>query len=175
MRRILIIGSPGSGKSTLAKELARRTGLALVHLDQIYWLPDWVEPVKAEWINKLDAALAGETWIMDGNYNSTLERRLRAADTAVLLDLPRRVCMWRVLRRIVFSFGRTRPDMATDCPERIDMKFLLYVWGFRRRQWPVDLDRLRHFSGRVYILRSAQEIDEFLCGLTDVPASVSKA
>jgi len=36
VKRVLVIGSPGSGKSTLAAELARRTGLPLIHLDQKY-------------------------------------------------------------------------------------------------------------------------------------------
>ncbi len=35
MQRVMVIGSPGAGKSRLATELARRTGLPLIHLDQL--------------------------------------------------------------------------------------------------------------------------------------------
>ena len=40
-KRILLIGCPGSGKSTLAKKLGQKTGLPVIHLDTIYWLPHW--------------------------------------------------------------------------------------------------------------------------------------
>ncbi|WP_425387386.1 AAA family ATPase [Deinococcus murrayi] len=36
MKRVLIVGSPGAGKSTFAQRLAERTGLPLVHLDELW-------------------------------------------------------------------------------------------------------------------------------------------
>src|SRR6187402_354163 len=121
--RILIIGSPGSGKSTMARALAARTGLPLVHLDQIYWQPDWVERDKAEWLATLTAALAEPRWIIEGNYSSSLAQRLAAADTAVLLDVPTWRCLWRITKRVSTYRGRVRPDMAEGCPERFDWEF----------------------------------------------------
>ena len=35
MRRVLVIGISGAGKSTFARELARRSGLPLIHLDNL--------------------------------------------------------------------------------------------------------------------------------------------
>ena len=37
MNRILIVGSPGAGKSTITKELAKRRGIPLYHLDLIWF------------------------------------------------------------------------------------------------------------------------------------------
>jgi adenylate kinase family enzyme len=67
MERVLVIGSPGSGKSTLATELAQRTGLPLIHLDQQYWRAGWIEPDKGDWATEVEALIAGERWIIDGN------------------------------------------------------------------------------------------------------------
>lgn len=67
MQRVLVIGSPGSGKSTLATELAERTGLPLIHLDQEYWRAGWVEPPKAEWRQRVADLISRERWVMDGN------------------------------------------------------------------------------------------------------------
>ena len=39
MERVMIIGCGGAGKSTLARKLGEKTGLPVVHLDQIYWEP----------------------------------------------------------------------------------------------------------------------------------------
>ena len=40
-----------------------------------------------------------------------------------------------VLRWFHFA-GKTRPDMADDCPERLDWDFLRYVWTFERKMAP---------------------------------------
>lgn len=39
--RILVYGVTGSGKSTVAARIARRTGLPLVEVDELTWLPGW--------------------------------------------------------------------------------------------------------------------------------------
>src|SRR5215212_5460573 len=99
MQRVLVIGSRGSGKSTLAKELAKRTGLRLIHLDQQYWRSGWVEPSKEEWRGQVEVLIAQDRWVMDGNYGGTLELRLARADTVIDLQFPAWLCVWRILRR----------------------------------------------------------------------------
>jgi adenylate kinase family enzyme len=175
MSRILIIGSPGAGKTTLSRELASRMGIPLIHLDRLFWKPGWIEPNREQWAQVLEKELARPSWIIDGNYNSTLELRLQAADTAILLDLPTSVCLGRTLRRIILGWGRVRPDMADGCPERFDAEFLLYIWRFRRRQLPQTMERLSRFQGRTIILRNAHEIEEFAASFTEVSASRAKA
>lgn len=54
MQRVLIVGSPGAGKSTLAKKLAARTGLPLIHLDDLYWNPGWVKVEPVVWQQRLE-------------------------------------------------------------------------------------------------------------------------
>ncbi|WP_066795371.1 hypothetical protein [Sphingomonas soli] len=160
--RILIIGSPGSGKSTLAHALAEREGLPLYHLDQLYWSQGWQEVDNATWLARLDKALAGPRWIIEGNYSSTLERRLARADKVVLLDLPPFRCTWRVLRRIWEYRGKVRPDMAEGCPERFDLAFLWYTLSFRLRALPGVLDKLEKFDGEVAWLGTPREVAAFL-------------
>lgn len=142
MERILVIGCCGAGKSTLATELAERTGLPLVHLDKLYWRPNW-QPVTAEEFDaRLAEVLTGEKWILDGNFNRTLETRLERCDTVIWLDFPRYLCVWGVLSRVLRNYGKTRPDMGDGCPERLDPAFLKYVWQFPgkyREKYRVDV------------------------------------
>ncbi|ADV81450.1 AAA family ATPase [Terriglobus saanensis] len=162
MQRILILGCPGSGKSTLARELAERTGLPLVHLDQIYWRPGWVEPSKEEWHAQLPEILARPAWILDGNYGGSIALRLEAADTAILLDRPTWLCLFRIFRRSVLTWGRIRPDMAEGCSERFDLQFFAYVLNFRRAKLPKVMTGLRGFHGQHVVLRSNAEVEGFL-------------
>ena len=88
VRRILIVGSAGAGKSTLAREIARRLGLPLIHLDRHYWRPGWVASGDARFRADVAALAARPAWVMDGNYGGTLDLRLPRADLLVLCDPP---------------------------------------------------------------------------------------
>ncbi len=67
---------------------------------------------------------------MDGNDTSALDLRLPSADTIAFLDLPRRVTIPRVLRRGLRWRAQVRPGMAPDCPERVTVEFLRWLWRF---------------------------------------------
>lgn len=167
MQKILVIGAGGAGKSTLAAQLAERTGLPLIHLDSLYWRPGWVEPPAAEWEATVDRLLLGERWVIDGNYGGTLERRLQACDTVLFLDLPRALCVARVLKRWLRYRGRSRPELTLGCPERLSWAFLCWVWTYRQRRRPRILERLARLRAdqRVIVLSSPTQVTQFLTGL----------
>ena len=134
MRRVMIVGGSGSGKSTLAREIGARAGLPVVHMDALFWEPGWVEADEQVFKQRVARAVAGDAWVMDGNYSRTWPSRLDRADTVIFLDLPTRLRVWRVVQRTIQNYGRGRPDLGEDCPERFDMGFLFgWVMGYRRR------------------------------------------
>jgi adenylate kinase family enzyme len=107
---------------------------------------------------------------MDGNYGGTLDVRLIACDTVVMLDLPRAVCLWRVVRRWLRHRGRTRPDMASGCDEQLDAEFLRWIWRYPTRQRPAVMAKLGTLGGgrRAVVLRSRREIETFLAAAGDL-------
>ena len=135
--RIAVIGSPGSGKSTLAREIAEKTGHPLIPLDYYYWQPGFVAIPKEHWRPMQKQWVQSERWIIDGNYQGTLELRFAAADLVICLDLPPLLCAWRVIRR----HGTQRPDMRPDVIEgsifnKDFREFFGFVWGFRKAKMP---------------------------------------
>jgi adenylate kinase family enzyme len=164
MQRALVIGSGGAGKSTFAKRLGEATGLPVVHLDACYWRPGWDPMPKDEWTRTIDAIMARDAWIMDGNYGGTLDQRLGACDTVIFLDVPRTVCLRRVLWRSLRYRGRSRPDMAPGCPERITLEFVRWIWEYPRKRRPGILQRLETLAAekRVVILESTHAVERFL-------------
>lgn len=163
MRRVLIIGSGGSGKSTLARQLGVQLGLPVVHLDQHYFAPGWVEPSPGEWADTVGHLIAQEAWVMDGNYGGTMAQRIAAADTVIFLDRSRWLCLWRVAARWLRHLGRTRSDMAPGCPERIELAFVHYILAYPATRRPGVLARLENADhARVLRIRSGRELKAFL-------------
>src|SRR5215471_5102224 len=116
-RRVSIQGISGSGKTTLGRELERRLGLRHLETDALVHGPDWAE-----------------------TPDDQLRARLEAADTVVWLDMPLRLCLYRLWRR---THRRIRGD------ERL--------WNDNKESWRTALvgwDSLfvfavrKHFSQR---------------------------
>ena len=143
-------------------------GLPIVHLDRHFWRAGWQPSSGVEWEEQVRALTAQPHWIMDGNYSSTLPTRLRVADTVIVLDVPRWLCLVRVLRRLLLHYGRVRGDELPDgCPERFDWAFLRYTWRYRKDHHPGAMKALEAFKGDVIVLRSASEAARYMSSLTN--------
>ncbi|MDQ4121509.1 MAG: DNA topology modulation protein [Acidobacteriota bacterium] len=164
MKRVLVIGSSGAGKSTFSRRLSEKTGLPLIHMDVLYWKPNWVETDKEEWKKILEKAMIGDAWVMDGNFSGTMPMRLEKCDTVIFLDMPRTLCVYRILKRVVTYQKGKRPDMANGCDEKFDWQFLKWVWHYPKRSKP-KVERLlaEHQNTKtIYRLKSRKEVEQFL-------------
>ena len=103
--RINVIGTSGSGKTTFGRELASVLQIPFIELDAIFWGPDWSEPDDSELFPKLSAALAGDNWVLDGNYSRTTKIKWARVDRVIWLDFsfPRTVAqaIKRAISRII--------------------------------------------------------------------------
>ncbi|HJS52811.1 MAG TPA: DNA topology modulation protein [Pyrinomonadaceae bacterium] len=163
MKRVIVIGSGGAGKSTFARRLGEVTGLPVIHLDSHFWRPNWEPTPKDEWKAKVEELIKGETWIIDGNFGSTRELRMQAADTIIMLDLPRRVCMYRAIKRAILYYGKKRPDMGEGCTEKIDLEFLLWIWNYPKQGKLRAFEEFeRQTNKRLITLKDSRDIESFL-------------
>ena len=166
MERILIIGCGGAGKSTLARQLGEKLNLPVVHLDKLYWKPSWVESSKEEIDEKIQQELEKPQWIMDGNFNRTIPHRIQYCDTVIYLDFSRTACLLGVLKRILTTYGKVRPDMGEGCPERFDLDFLKWVWNFNKKNRENYYRLLNETEGvETIVLKNRRMVRRFLQSL----------
>lgn len=167
MKKIAIIGSGGSGKSTLARKVGELLQIEVFHLDALFWKPGWVGTSKQEQRLVQNELVEKEKWIIDGNYGRTIDIRLHKADTIILLDLPRTICAYRVVKRWIQYRNKTRPDMGEGCEERMSLQFLKWVWDYPKTKKPIILKKLNTYSNgkEVIILTSPGKVEQFLSEL----------
>lgn len=164
MKRVLVIGSSGAGKSTFARRLHNVTGLKLVHLDKLYWQPNWVEPAdKSAWREDLKKLLQSGEWIVDGSYSSTLEMRLELCDTVIFLDFPNYICTYRILKRALQYRDGGRLDMAEGCQEHFNWDFVKWTWNYPKRSKPAVEALLKRFENEKTVIRlkSNRDVENF--------------
>ena len=155
-RRICILGPSNSGKSTLAEAIARKCGLAVVHLDQLHHLPhtDWQPRPPGEFLALHDEAIRGDAWVMDGNYSGCMPQRFRRATGVILLDIPTPLSLFRYVNRCLS--GRSRAGGLAGGRDRITWAMLHHIAivtpGNRRRYAEIHrqlaLPKLRLASAR---------------------------
>lgn len=163
MEKILIIGCACSGKSTLARALAEKRKLPLVHLDQLWWKSGWENVSIEEFDARLDRALEMESWIIDGNFSRTMPLRLARCDTIIYLDFSRWECLLGLVQRLLANWGKVRPDMPRDCPERFDWEFVKWIWNFNKNNRSMNytwISQARH--AKAIILKNRKEVRTFL-------------
>ena len=158
MKRIVVIGSPGSGKSTLSGAMQQKTGIPLYHLDMMYWNADKSVVERDVFLARLAAVLEKDTWILDGNYATTMEMRVAACDTVIFLDYTPEVCLEGIQKRR----GKPRSDMPWIEREE-DVALTEFVRTFREQQRPRILALLEKYpEKKIFLFTTREQADAFL-------------
>ncbi|MFT4416451.1 topology modulation protein [Fredinandcohnia humi] len=162
MKRIMVIGvSPGVGKSIFAQRLGDALGIDVYHLDSFFWKPGWVEATLEEFTAAQENIIEKESWIIDGNYSNTFDLRVQHADTIIYLELPRYVCLFRVLKRWLMHLGKKRPDLG--CTEKLDWEFIKFIWTTYKPRIHKMQQRLEKLSQEknIIVLKGTKEINHY--------------
>ncbi|MEO8693492.1 MAG: DNA topology modulation protein FlaR [Acidimicrobiales bacterium] len=162
MQRVAVVGPGGAGKTTFARELADRTGLPVIHLDEHFWKPGWEPTARGEWRSIQEDLLAADSWIADGNYGGTFDIRLARADTVIVFAISRARCVLRAARRSLRNRGRA--VQAPGCPERLDREFLRWIWRYPKDSKPrLDTALDEHAQhAEVITFHTSRDVRKFL-------------
>jgi adenylate kinase family enzyme len=161
-KRILVLGCSGSGKSTLARCLGSILGIELIHLDAHFWQTGWVPTAEPAWRARVASLTARESWIMDGTYERSLDLRIPAADTIIVVESTRLACLWRVVKRKITIDDLRRPDAPPGQP--LDRAFLRYIWQYPAVTRPLVYRLIQEHGShtRLIVLSSPRDVSHFV-------------
>lgn len=159
MKKVIVIGSPGAGKSYFSKRLKEITNLPLYHIDMLYHKQDGTHITKEELEVELRKIFQNEKWIIDGNYQRTLEMRLKECDTVFLLDYSTEVCIAGAEARV----GQKRDDLPW-IEEKLDENFKQLIINFSNEKLPQIYELLDKYkqNKNIIIFKSREDADKYL-------------
>ncbi|MEW1722078.1 topology modulation protein [Streptomyces sp. NPDC093109] len=143
MKKVAIVGCGGSGKSHLARELGKILDAPVTHLDAAFYDDEWNALPMEEFAEVQRDLVSRPKWVIDGNYNSTLQIRLDACDTVVLMDVSTPAALWGILsRQIRHGAGHK----GNGVHNRIHWGVIKYVATYRRAMRPRVLAKIEEFA-----------------------------
>ena len=162
MKKIIVIGCPGSGKSYFSKKLKDILNYPIYHLDLIWNKPDKTTISREEFDSILNKIFLEDTWIMDGNYQRTLEMRINACDTIILLDFDLEVSLEGATSRV----GQQRDDMPWK-EESLSEEFKNKILSFREEKLPEIYKLLDKYKDEkeIIIFKNREESNNYLDSL----------
>lgn len=162
--KIIVIGCPGAGKSTFSRKLHDKTGIDLYYLDYIYWNEDASHISRAELIREQKKILKKESYIIDGNYKSTIELRIKNAELVFFFDLPTEDCVYGATHR------EKRPELKCELEKNDEL--VDFIRGFNDNVKPNILKILEKYNSNVITFHSHKEADEYIEKLSDLTLRV---
>ena len=160
MKKIIVIGCPGSGKSYFTKVLSEKLNIKKYHLDLYYWKENWTPTPKDKFLEIINNILKNDEYIIDGNYNSTLEIRFQHADTIFFLDLPTEVCLQSEKQRR----GKKRDDLPYYLSEKgEDKEFIDFICNFAVTNRLRILSLIEKYNYKnIIVFKTREDVNNYL-------------
>lgn len=174
IQRIAVVGTSASGKTTMAWRLAAILGIPHVELDALHWEANWTEATNEALRERVERALQGDAWVIDGNYSKVRDLIWPRAEMLVWLDYPLPVVLGRLLKRTLRRIV-LREELWSGNRESIrgfffsrDSLFLWVLQTYRkhRRTYPALLKQPEYSHLRLVHLRSPHAANAWLSHLS---------
>jgi adenylate kinase family enzyme len=179
--RINVIGTSGSGKTTFGRQLADAINHPFYEMDALFWGPDWYFPTNEEFFPRVKKVLAGENWVLDGNYSRTMGFKWERVQAVIWLNysFPRTVyqAVKRALTRLV---DQKELWPGTGNRENVKMLFSresIVLWTIssyhrqaKRNAGYLDDERFPHIV--FHRIRSPRQAKIFLEKVQEEPTSI---
>ena len=161
MNKVILIGSPGSGKSYLTSHLKDKIDLPIYHLDNLYWYDNWKHISREQLIKKQDEIMKTDKWLIDGHFQSTLENRIKNADTIIHFSMSGKTCVNAVKHRI--KNHPIRDDMPSTCIETtLDPEFETCMLNFKKQKNKEIFSLMKKYPSNVLTITSKKMLNKVI-------------
>ena len=161
MNRIYLFGGTASGKTTLAKKISEITKIPFYTTDEFVYKKDWTNKYSD---SRRDAMLKKaankKKWIIEGVHRGDwIFPAFKKADFVIILDLPRKVLLKRVISRYI-----KRKIQNAEKKENWKDTFLLlkYAYIYKKDNLVYHKQFIQDYKKDYVILKNQSEINNFL-------------
>lgn len=164
-QRIALFGLPGSGKSTFADRLGKILNIPVHHLDRHFFVENWKERDRQEFLSIQQTMVDQECWIIEGNSIASLEMRFARADVVIYFHFTRFVCLWRVFKRL-FIHDKTILDIPDGCSKNVSWRLLKYLWGFNKeKKERIEELKKKYPDVDFYIFGNSKSLERYIANV----------
>ncbi|TNF08943.1 MAG: topology modulation protein [Bacillota bacterium] len=162
--KILIIGYSGSGKSTFAKRLSEHYQIPRLHIDRIFFAPNWKERDKKIVESEIRDFIKQDDWIIDGTYRKLAVERYQMCDQLFIFNFNRFKCLYGAIYRRIKYHNQNRDTIAPGCKERLNFSFFMWILHTGRKKDSRQLMKrnMEEYKDKVVVFKSRRQINNYL-------------
>lgn len=162
--KILVVGYSGSGKSTFTKRIAQLYKIDKLHIDKIFFAPNWVEREDKVVESEIHQFMKKENWIIDGSYRSLAKDRFRQCDQIFIFDFNRVKCFYGAIKRRIKYRNKQRDSVAEGCKERLNWSFIWWVLfqGRRKKSKQLLISHKEIYREKVIVFKNRKQTNNYL-------------
>jgi adenylate kinase family enzyme len=170
MSRIVVIGSSCSGKSTFSQQLAKKSNVEYIELDQLHWLPNWEERADEEFRELVNKATLSSCWVVDGNYSVARDIVWPRATQIIWLNHSFSLVLYRSITRSIVR-AATKKKLFAGNVESFKQTFfsgdsiilwVLKTYHNKRKNYAKLLKHIEAKGIKVIEFNNQNQVDEFL-------------
>lgn len=162
--KIMVIGYSGSGKSTFSKRLSSVYELPVLHIDRIFFGPNWVERDKGIVEQEIRAFMKQDSWTIDGHYRHLAKERFDQATQIYIFDFNRFKCLYGAILRRIKYHNKSRDSIAEGCKERLNLSFMWWILHTGRKKDSKELLKSYQtlYKDKVTVFKSRRQVSCYL-------------
>lgn len=162
--KIQVVGYSSSGKSTFSKRLSKHYHIDVLHIDKIFFGPNWEQRNKKKIEDEIHEFMKKDQWIIDGQYRKIATDRYEVSDKLFLFDFNRFKCLYGAILRRIKYHNKSRDSIADGCKERLNLSFIWWILFSGRKKDSKALMKLykEKYKHKVVIFKNRRQVDKYL-------------